>query len=360
MTASPPDTSPSLESQVAALRDVSQRIAAQLERVIFGKASAIDQTLTCLLSGGHLLIEDVPGTAKTLLARALARTIGGAFSRIQFTPDLLPTEVTGSSIFRPDTREFEFHAGPVFTNVLLADEINRATPRTQSALLEAMAERQVSADGQTRALPAPFFVVATQNPVEQEGTFPLPEAQLDRFAMRISIGYPGPDAEEKMLVEDRLDPLQAVEPVLKVEQLAQAQQIVRRVTVAPELRRWIVALAGSTRDDERFVLGAGPRASKALYRAAQAYAGIRGRSFVQPDDIRALVPLVFPHRVVLAPRARLKNESPSDAVREVTQLVRVPQPRPPRNASRVGASSAPGAPPSTPASPTPKTKLTLD
>jgi MoxR-like ATPase len=311
---------------VSTIRDVSAALRDRLETVIFGKRSAIDDVLTCLFAGGHLLIEDVPGTAKTLLARSLARLLGGDFARLQCTPDLLPGEVTGTSVYRPDTQAFEFHPGPIFAHVLLADEINRATPRTQSALLEAMAEGQVTVDGTTRPLPAPFFVIATQNPIDQEGTFALPEAQLDRFMMRISIGYPPPEAEEQMLLDDTADPLSRLEPVLSPGGLAKVQSAVRQVTVHPEIRRWIVELATTTRNGDAFHLGCGPRATRALYRAAQARAAIDGRKWVAPDDVRGLVLPVFAHRVLLSPRARIERVTPTQAIETASRLVAVPNP----------------------------------
>lgn len=329
---------------MSTIRDVADGLRDRLESVIYGKRRAIDDVLTCLFAGGHLLIEDVPGTAKTLLARSLAKLLGGDFARLQCTPDLLPGEVTGTSVYRPDTLAFEFHPGPVFAHVLLADEINRATPRTQSALLEAMAEGQVTVDGTTRPLPAPFFVIATQNPVDQEGTFPLPEAQLDRFMMRISIGYPPPDAEEKMLIDDAPDPLARLSPVLSPQGLAKVQQAVRQVTVHPEIRRWIVELATTTRDSDDFHLGCGPRATRSLYRAAQARAAMDGRRWVTPDDVRGLVLPVFAHRVMLSPKARIERVTPTQAIETASRLVSVPNP-PAGGAPQRAAGRPAGSPP---------------
>jgi len=362
---------------VSTIRDVADALRDRLETVIFGKRRAIDDVLTCLFAGGHLLIEDVPGTAKTLLARSLARLLGGDFARLQCTPDLLPGEVTGSSVYRPDTRAFEFHPGPVFAHVLLADEINRATPRTQSALLEAMAEGQVTVDGTTRPLPAPFFVIATQNPVDQEGTFPLPEAQLDRFLLKISIGYPPPDAEDRMLVEDAVDPLAGLEPVLSPAGLAKVQQAVRQVTVHPEIRRWIIELATTTRDSEDFHLGCGPRATRGLYRAAQARAAMDGRRWVTPDDVRSLILPVFAHRVLLSPKARIERVTAIDAIETASRLVSVPNPPAGRAAAAPRSAPAPARPSSAgaldelplppepastarPSAPAPRRPLTLD
>lgn len=305
---------------------VAAAITEQVEQVVFGKRAVIRLVLVGLFAEGHLLIEDVPGTAKTLLAKTLARTIGGRFSRLQCTPDLLPTEVTGSNIIRPDTGEMTFYPGPVFANILLADEINRATPRTQSALLEAMAERQVSTEGITRQLDRPFFVMATQNPIEHEGTFPLPEAQLDRFLLKISVGYPLPEAEHRMLAADAEDPLQAVKQILQPEQLVTVQRMVRTVRISKEIREYIINLASATRTSPLFTLGAGPRATKGLYRAAQALAAMSGRDYVLPDDVKGLYRHVFCHRVMLSSAARMDRKSAESAIEEVAGLVVVPLP----------------------------------
>jgi MoxR-like ATPase len=307
------------------VQQAAEAVLQQLETVVFGKRPILELVFNCLLAEGHLLLEDVPGTAKTLLAKALARTLGGGFRRLQCTPDLLPGDVTGSSVFNQKTGEFEFHPGPVFTQILLADEINRATPRAQASLLECMAERQVSVDNWTYALKRPFFVIATQNPVEHEGTFPLPEAQLDRFLMRLSIGYPSPQAEEQMLVRaERSDPLDGVVQVLSLEVLAKLQDQIREVHVHPEVRRYIVAVSSATRSARELVLGAGPRATQGLYRAAQARAAMAGRSFVMPDDVKRLYPSILYHRVILGAEGRLSKRSAPQVVDLAVGLVPAP------------------------------------
>jgi MoxR-like ATPase len=310
---------------VKQVQQAAEAVLQQLETVIFGKRAVLELVFACLLAEGHLLLEDVPGTAKTLLAKALARTLGGGFRRLQCTPDLLPGDVTGSSIFNQRTGEFEFRPGPVFTQILLADEVNRATPRAQAALLECMAERQVSVDNNTYLLKRPFFVIATQNPVEHEGTFPLPEAQLDRFLMRLSIGYPGLRAEEKMLERgDLSDPLDGVVPVLSLEVLAKLQEEVREVHVHPEVRRYIVQVTAATRGSKELALGAGPRATQGLFRVCQARAALAGRSFVLPDDVKRLYPSIFYHRVILGTEGRLSKRTVQQVVDQAVALVPAP------------------------------------
>ncbi|HKV07379.1 MAG TPA: MoxR family ATPase [Thermoanaerobaculia bacterium] len=307
------------------VQQAAQAVLGQLETVVFGKRPILELVLTCLFAEGHLLLEDVPGTAKTLLAKALARTLGGGFRRLQCTPDLLPGDVTGSSVFNQKTGDFEFHPGPVFTQILLADEINRATPRAQAALLECMAERQVSVDNRTYSLKRPFFVIATQNPVEHEGTFPLPEAQLDRFLMRLSIGYPSLQAEEQMLLRgERSDPLEGVVQVLSLDVLARLQDQIREVHVHPEVRRYIVQVSSATRTARELVLGAGPRATQGLYRACQAWAAMAGRSFVMPDDVKRLYPSILYHRVILGAEGRLSKRSAPQVVDLAVGLVPAP------------------------------------
>lgn len=307
------------------VREAGDALAGEISKVVYGKRTEIGQVLSCLFARGHLLLEDVPGTAKTLLGKALARALGGQFRRLQCTPDLLPGDVTGSNVFDQKTGEFQFHPGPVFTQILLADEINRATPRAQAALLECMAERQVSVENRTYELPRPFFVIATQNPIEHEGTFALPEAQLDRFSMRLSIGYPSFEAEVEMLARsERSDPLEEVEPVVDLDQVRALQERVREVHVHPEIRRYVVQLVTATRGSREFALGAGPRATQGLYRAAQATAALAGRDFVLPDDVKQLVPAVFDHRVILAPESRLGQRSVRQVVDQSVGLVPAP------------------------------------
>ncbi len=300
-------------------------VIGEISKVVYGKRPKIEQVLCCLLAGGHVLLEDVPGTAKTLLAKTLAKVIGGKFRRLQCTPDLLPGDVTGSNVYNQKTQEFQFHPGPVFTQILVADEINRATPRAQAALLECMAEGQVSVENRTYRLPKPFFVVATQNPVEQEGTFALPEAQLDRFLMRLAIGYPSLDAEVEMLVRgERENPLDSVETLLSLEQIGRLQQRIREVHVHEEVRRYLVQIVTATRSSKDFALGAGPRATQGLYRSAQAFAAMAGRHFVLPDDVKRLVPSILYHRVILGPEGRLGRRSVAQAVDQAVALVPAP------------------------------------
>jgi MoxR-like ATPase len=307
------------------VKTAADTIIEQVEKVIFGKRDVLQMVLVCLLAEGHLLMEDVPGTAKTLLGKALARTLGGTFRRLQCTPDLLPGDVTGTNIFNQKTQEFEFHPGPVFTQILLADEINRATPRAQAALLESMAERQVSVENRTYLLKRPFFVIATQNPVEHEGTFALPEAQLDRFLMRLTMGYPSFKAEDLMLIRDEQeDPLAQVKQVVRLEDVVRFQDQVRKVHVEPKIREYIIRVAASTRNHSDFILGAGPRATKGLYRAAQARAAITGRNFVLPDDVKLLSPAILYHRVILSAEGRLNRRSVNQAVDKAVSIVPAP------------------------------------
>ncbi|NLX94793.1 MAG: MoxR family ATPase [Rhodopirellula sp.] len=310
------------------MKDVAataRKILDNVEKVIVGKRRQVILSLVSWLCEGHILLEDVPGVAKTMLARALARTVGCTFKRVQCTPDLLPTDVTGASIFNQKTAEFEFRPGPIFAQIVLADEINRATPRTQSALLEAMAEGRVTVDGVTHELAPPFLVVATQNPIDHEGTFPLPEAQLDRFLMRFSIGYPSAEDELKMLeILEREHPVNRVQPVVSAEELVAAQQAVREVHVDPKIRRYIVQIVQGTRESDELALGASPRASIALFRTSQALAAVGGRNFVQPDDVKRVAAPVLTHRMILKPEARLRKVTAASVVEEIVEEVPVP------------------------------------
>jgi MoxR-like ATPase len=304
---------------------LAKRLVANIEKVIVGKPQAVALAVTALLADGHLLIEDVPGVAKTMLARSLALSIGASFRRIQCTPDLLPSDITGLSIFNQKTAQFEFSPGPVMANIVLADEINRAPPRTQSALLEAMGERQVTVDGVTRSLARPFFVVATQNPIEYEGTFPLPEAQLDRFLLRMTIGYPSAESEGEMLLRLQLShPVEQVQQVVTREELLAAQQQVRRVFVHEKVRGYIVRLVQATREHPDVALGASPRGSLALLRCAQAAAAGDQLSFVLPDHVKALLEPTLAHRLILTPEARLAGRSPRAVLGQIATRVEAP------------------------------------
>ncbi|MCS6964213.1 AAA family ATPase [Thermoflexus sp.] len=306
-------------------QDVAHRLVENIERVIFGKRDAVELAVIGLLAQGHLLIEDVPGVGKTMLAKAMARSIGGTFRRIQFTPDMLPSDITGVSIFNPGTRAFEFRPGPIMANIVLADEINRATPKTQAALLEAMEERQVSVDGVTHTLPQPFLVLATQNPIEYEGTFPLPEAELDRFMLRIRLGYPSRKDELAILEAQQFrHPIETLEQVVQLEELRRAQEEIRGVHVSAEVKGYLLEIVERTREHPDIYLGASPRGALALFRTAQARAVLRGRDYVLPDDVKALVQPCLAHRLILNPEARMRDITPEQILIELMNRIPVP------------------------------------
>ncbi len=310
---------------VAGIAAFGARVAENVGRVVVGKRDVVELLLVALLCEGHVLIEDVPGVGKTTLARAVARSIGGAFRRIQFTPDLLPSDVAGIAYFNQKLGDFQFRPGPVFANVVLADEINRATPRTQSALLEAMEERTVTVEGETMPLPRPFLVLATENPIELEGTFPLPEAQLDRFLVRLAVGYPSHAEEDAILDRSRAEaPLAALDAVATPAELEAAATAVRDVHVADDLRHYVTSVVRATRGHEAVGLGASPRGSLALFRCARALAALRGRATVLPDDVKALAIPVLAHRLVLAPEARLRGRDAAGILAEILAMVPVP------------------------------------
>lgn len=314
-----------LATNVRALQSVATAVRANVGRVIVGKDATIDQLLVALLSEGHALIEDVPGLGKTVMAKALARSLGVSFARIQGTADLLPSDVTGVSYFSQKAAEFMFRPGPIFASVVLADEINRATPRTQSALLEAMQERQTTVDGETRPLPQPFFLIATQNPIELEGTFPLPEAQLDRFLIRLRIAYPSFDEERSMLYRFKVEqPLDALRPVVSSAEILALLPIVRAVLVSQPVTDYLLKVVRATREHPASELGASPRAALALFRASQAFAAMRGREYVKPDDIKALATPVLAHRLVVTAQSRLRGEDAEHVIQDV--LTRTPVP----------------------------------
>ncbi len=307
------------------IQDVANQLLENVEKVIVGKTDAIRLTITGLLCQGHILIEDVPGTGKTMLAKSIARSIGGTFNRIQFTPDMLPSDVTGVSIFNQKTNEFEYRQGPIVAQIVLTDEINRATPKTQAALLEAMEEHQITVDGKTYPLPEPFLVLATQNPIEYEGTFPLPEAQMDRFLLRISLGYPATNYEVRMLTNQQLHhPIDDLGQVIEIAELLKAQEAVRRARVTDEIKRYIVDLVEKTRAHGEIYLGASPRGSLALFRTSQARAAILGREFVLPDDVKALAVPALAHRLIVGSAARIREVDAVDVIEEVLEKVPVP------------------------------------
>jgi MoxR-like ATPase len=315
----------SMEAVTTAVQTFGERVIENLEKVIVGKHQTLEMVVIGLLCQGHLLIEDVPGVGKTMLARSLAKSLGCTFSRIQFTPDMLPSDVTGVSIFNQVSRQFEYRPGPLMAQIVLADEINRATPKTQSALLEAMEERQITVDGITHPLPLPFMVLATQNPIEYEGTFPLPEAQLDRFLLRVRLGYPNIMDEIRVLERQQLrHPLDDLQSVIALDELRDVQEAIKRIFVAPPVKRYLVELTRQTREHSDIYLGASPRGSLGLFRAGQARASLLGRDYVLPDDIKALAIPVLAHRMVVSPSARLRNLTSDKIVQEILNNLPVP------------------------------------
>jgi MoxR-like ATPase len=310
---------------MATVKSFGEKLTRNLEKVIVGKRQPVEMIVVGLLCQGHILIEDVPGVGKTVLARSLAKSLGCSFNRLQFTPDMLPSDVTGVSIYNQSKRTFEFRPGPVFAQIVLVDEINRATPKTQAALLEAMEERQVTVDGETHPLPRPFMVLATQNPIEYEGTFPLPEAQLDRFLLRVRLGYPAPSDEVEILDRQQLrHPIETLKSVIKVEDLMDAMEAIKQIYVSVSVKKYIVELINRTRQNQDVYLGASPRGSLGLFRAGQAYAALQGRDFVLPDDIQKLAGAVLAHRVIVGPAARLRELSAERIVSEIVETLAVP------------------------------------
>lgn len=307
------------------VRTTAQQVIDNVEKVIIGKHNEVQLTLVALLCQGHVLIDDVPGVGKTMLAKAIAKSLGCTFRRIQFTPDMLPSDVTGVSIYDQSTGRFEFRPGPVMANIVLTDEINRATPKTQSALLEAMEEHQVTVDGVTHVLDKPFLVLATQNPIEYEGTFPLPEAQLDRFLMRISLGYPSPADEIRILeAQQYVHPIETIDQVVGARELLEMQERVKDIYVHDAIKEYIVSVVGATRSHADVYLGSSPRGALALFRTSQARSALAGREYVIPDDIKALAEATLAHRLIVNPAARIREVDPRRVVREVLQTVEVP------------------------------------
>ena len=314
-----------VRQSTATVQEISERVSNSVGQVILGKANEIRLTTLGLLCRGHILLEDIPGVGKTMLAKSLARAVGCTFNRIQFTPDMLPSDITGVSIYNPKSREFEFRPGPIMAQIVLADEINRATPKTQSALLEAMEEGQMTVDGVTYRLSNPFLIMATQNPIEYEGTFPLPEAQLDRFLVRIQMGYPQPADELKILASQQYQhPIQNLQQVVSLKELLAAQQQIKDVYVASEVQQYIINLISASRRHADVYLGSSPRGSLALFRTAQARAAMTGRDFVIPDDVKALAEVTLAHRIIVGPAARIKNITSRTIVQDILQNTPVP------------------------------------
>ncbi len=332
------------QGDVSAIHGTASALRETVERVIVGKTDVVRLALVALLCEGHILLEDVPGTGKTTLAKAIARSLGCSFKRIQFTPDLMPSDITGIHYFDQKTQNFAFREGPLIAQIVLADEINRATPRTQAALLEAMEERQLTVEGETTLLPRPFLVIATQNPVELEGTFPLPEAQLDRFLLRLKLGYPEEDDEDEILArQEHTNPLDAVQPVVTAERLIEMASALQRLHVDPAIRRYAVRIVRETRNEAAFELGASPRASLALFRSARAYAAVSGRDYVLPDDVKTMAPHVLPHRLILSTQTRLHGREIDDLIADVLGRVPVPIEGDAPARSRASAASSPSS-----------------
>ncbi len=311
--------------ELAEVQVMSEKLIANIEKVIVGKRPVIEKALVALYCRGHILLEDVPGLGKTMLARSVAKSIDATFKRIQGTPDLLPMDIIGVSIYNPESKKFEYRKGPIFSQIVLVDEVNRATPKTQSAMLEAMGEAQVSIEGITLQLPEPFFVIATENPIEFEGTFPLPEAQMDRFFVSLRIGYPeGKEEEEIILMQARSHPIHSLTPVASTADILAIQNLIPNVHVDNSLREYIIALVNSTRNDSNLDLGSSPRGSIALYKAAQAFAALNGRDFVIPEDIKNLAVEILKHRIILKSEAKLKNLKGENVIEKILQTVPVP------------------------------------
>lgn len=322
-----PTATVSMSTTPAQIAERACAIVDNVESVILGKRPTIEKAVIALLCGGHILLEDVPGVGKTMLSKALAKSIGGDFRRIQFTPDLLPADITGSSIFNQKEMVFEFRPGPIFGNVVLADEINRATPKTQAALLESMEERQVTVDGTTRPLPLPFFVIATQNNVELTGTYPLPEAQLDRFFLRLSIGYPDKNIEADILKNQQTEsPIESIGPIVSLEELMKLQRAVREIFVHASIREYIVEIVSATRESNQIVLGASPRGSILLMQAAQAHAALRGKEFVRPDDVKEMASAVLGHRIIARADLRSRGVPIDELIDSMISGIRAPVP----------------------------------